>query len=113
MTMTERPVGSITVLELSGRLTSGDTGQLKDQVSHLLSSGHPNVVLDLANLTYMDSSGLGQMVSCHVTAQGKGAVKLANVGTRIQDLLVITKLNVVFDVYPSVNEAVASFVPTA
>lgn len=113
MTMTERHVGSITVLALSGKLTLDDAGVLKDKVSQLLRSGHPNIVIDLAALTHMDSSGLGQMVSCHTTAVGKGAVKLANLGKRIQDLLVITHLNLVFDVYPSETEAIASFVPAA
>ena len=113
MTMTERQVGAVTVLALSGKLMLDDAGKLKDKVSRLLDAGHVNIVLDLANLTYMDSSGLGQMVSCHTTALQKGAVKLANLHTRVQDLLVITKLNVVFDVYPSVDEAIASFEPSA
>jgi len=113
MTMTERQVGSVTVLALSGKLMLDQAGVLKGKVSGLLESGHPNIVLDLADLSYMDSSGLGQMVSCHTTAVGKGGVKLANVHTRVQDLLVITKLNVVFDVYTSVDEAVASFAPSA
>jgi len=113
MTMTERNVGAVTVLALSGKLTSDDAGVLKDKVSDLTQSGRANIVFDLASLSYMDSSGLGQMVSCHTTAVRKGAVKLANVGQRIQDLIVITRLNVVFDVYPSVDEAIASFVPAA
>jgi len=113
MTMTERQIGSVTVLALSGKLTLDDTGLLKDKVKGLLESGHPNIVLDLADLSFMDSSGLGQMVSCHTTAAGKGAVKLANLGRRVHDLLVITKQIMVFDVYPSEKEAIASFVEAA
>lgn len=113
MTMTERQVGSVTVLALSGKLMSDDAGTLKGKVSGLLEAGHTNIVLDLANLTYMDSSGLGQLVSCHTTALQKGAVKLANLHKRIQDLLVLTKLYMVFDVYPSESEAIASFVAPA
>ena len=110
MTITEREVGSITVLNLAGKLTLDDIGMLKGKVTGLLASGHKQIVLNLADVTYIDSSGLGEMVSCHATAlRENGAVKLANLGKRTQDLLVITKLNMVFDVYGSEKEALASF----
>ena len=110
MTMTERQVGTVTVLALSGKLTLDDGGQLKGKVSNLVAEGHKQIVLNLADVTLIDSSGLGEIVSCHTTASREtGAVKLANLGKRSQDLLVITKLNMVFDVYTSESEAVASF----
>ena len=110
MTMTERQVGAVTVLALSGKLTLDDAGQLKGKVTSMVAEGHKQIVLNLADVTFIDSSGLGEMVSCHTTAsKAQGAVKLANLGKRTQDLLVITKLNMVFDVYPSESEAVASF----
>jgi len=109
MTITERQVGPITVLALSGKLTSDDSGQLKGKVTGLMDAGRTQIILNLAAVTYIDSSGLGEMVSCHTTAKQKGAVKLANLGKRIQDLLVMTKLMMVFDVYNSEEEALASF----
>jgi anti-sigma B factor antagonist len=113
LTITEHQVGPIAVLSLSGKLTSDHAGQLKGKVSSLIADGRTQIVLDLSGLTYMDSSGLGEMVSCHTTATGKGAVKLANLGKRIQDLLVMTKLTMVFDAFDSEQEAIASFKPSA
>jgi anti-sigma B factor antagonist len=110
MTIAERQIGPVTVLDLSGKLTLDDAGQLKGKVTSLFGAGRKQIVLNLAGLSYMDSSGLGEMVSCHTTAtREKGAIKLANVGKRASDLLVITKLNMVFDVHDSEKEAVASF----
>jgi anti-sigma B factor antagonist len=113
MTITERQTGAITILTLAGKLTSDDSGQLKGKVVSLMDAGKTQIILNLAAVTYIDSSGLGEMVSCHTTAKQKGAVKLANMGKRIQDLLVMTKLMMVFDVYDSENEAIASFTASA
>ena len=113
MTITERQVGPISVLVLSGKLTSDDSGQLKGKVVSLMDAGRTQIILNLAAVTYIDSSGLGEMVSCHTTAKQKGAVKLAQMGKRIQDLLVMTKLMMVFDVYDSEKEALDSFGPAA
>jgi anti-sigma B factor antagonist len=111
MQMSERKVGGVTVLELSGKMVASDTGgQLKEKVTSLVESGHKQIVLNLGNLTYVDSSGLGEMVACHGTAmKGGGAVKLANTGKRMQDLLVMTKLLTVFDSHDSEDSAVKSF----
>lgn len=110
MTITERQVETVTVLALSGKLTLDDAGHLKGKVSSLFTEGRKKIVLNLSEVAFIDSSGLGELVSCHTTASREGgAVKLANVGKRGQDLLVITKLNMVFDVYGSESEAVASF----
>ena len=109
MTITEKQVGPITVLAVSGKLNSDVAGQLKSRVTGLLEAGRTQIVLNLAELSYMDSSGLGEMVSCHTTASRKGAVKLANLGKKTTDLLVMTKLIMVFDVYNSEQEAIASF----
>jgi anti-sigma B factor antagonist len=111
MTITERQVGSITVLDLVGKLTStDDAGRLKDKVASLLFQEQKQIILNLGELSYVDSAGLGEMVSCHSTASRQGGqVKLANLGKRIQDLLVMTRLLTIFDVYDSEEEAVASF----
>ena len=113
MTITERQAGPVTVLALAGKLTSDDSGLLKGKVVSLMEAGRTQLILNLSAVTYIDSSGLGEMVSCHTTAKQKGAVKLASMGKRIQDLLVMTKLMMVFDVYDSENEAIASFGPSA
>ena len=109
MTITERQVGPVAILGLSGKLTSDDSGVLEEKVSSLVNAGHTQIVLNLSRLTHMDSSGLGQMICCHTIASRKGQIKLADVGSRVQDSLVMTKLIMVFDVYDSESEALASF----
>jgi anti-sigma B factor antagonist len=110
MTITERQTGPVTVLALSGKLTLDDAGQLKGKVTSLLADGKKKIVLNLGEVGYIDSSGLGELVSCHTTAsRDNAAVKLANVGKKGIELLVITKLNMVFDVHDSESAAIASF----
>ncbi len=111
MTIAERQVGSVKVLDLVGKLVlSDETGQLKDKVSALMTGGHKQVVLNLSGLTFIDSSGLGELVSCHTTSKKhEGVLKLTNPGKKAHDLLVMTKLHMVFDVYTSEAEAIATF----
>jgi anti-sigma B factor antagonist len=111
MELSRRDVGNVTILDISGKLTTVDGGgQLKERVSSLISEGHKNIILNLANLSYMDSAGLGEMVACHSTAAKNGAtVKLANTTSRMKDLLAITKLVTVFDAHDTEAQAVSSF----
>lgn len=111
MQISERKVGPVTVIDLSGRMTTADNpGRLKEKVTSLVFQGDKQIVLNLANLTYCDSSGLGELVACHGTAvRGGGAVKLANTGKRLQDLLVMTKLLTVFESFDTEEAALASF----
>jgi anti-sigma B factor antagonist len=111
MQISERKVGPVTVIDLSGRMTTADNpGRLKEKVTSLVFQGEKQIVLNLANLTYCDSSGLGELVACHGTAvRGGGAVKLANTGKRLQDLLVMTKLLTVFESFDTEDAALASF----
>ena len=114
MTITERQMGAVTVLSVSGKITLEDSGQLKGKVTSVVEAGHKQIVLDLGGVTYIDSSGLGEMVSCYTTvARNQGAIKLASVGARSKDLLVMTKLITVFEVHDTVNQAIASFVQPA
>lgn len=114
MTVTERQVGPIAVLGLSGKITADDNGELREKVTSSLKRGHRQILLDLGGVTHIDSSGLGEIVSCHTTAMREnGAIKLANVGKRSRDLLTLTKLITVFDVYDSDGEAIASFAQPA
>jgi anti-sigma B factor antagonist len=110
MTITERRLGPVTVLALAGKLTLDNAVDLKGRVTNLLGNGQKQIVLNLAEVTYIDSSGLGEMVSCHTTAtREQGAIRLADVGKRGLNLLVLTKLNMVFDVHDSDRDAIASF----
>src|SRR5688500_17142450 len=98
MDLSRRDLGNVTVLDLSGKLTINDgAGRLKDTVTSLIAAGQKNIILNLGNLTYMDSAGLGEMVACHSTAaKNGGVVKLANTTGKMKDLLSITKLVTVF-----------------
>ncbi len=111
MELAQRDLGTVTILDLSGRLTATDgSGQLKDRVTSLISQGRKNIILNLGSLSYMDSSGLGEMVACYSTAtKNGGAVKLANTTGKMKDLLLITKLLTVFDAHETEAQAVASF----
>ncbi len=100
----------ITVLDCAGRIVFGEeTAELRDSVKGLISKGS-RIVLNLAEISYIDSGGLGTLVSLFVTARNGGsAIKLARLTQRVDDLLQITKLLTVFDVYHSEDEAVQSF----
>lgn len=111
MEIAERNVGGVTIIDVSGKLVAAeDPGRLKDKVASLLSQDRKQIVLNLANVSYVDSSGLGEMVACHGTAtRSGGEVKLANTGKRIKDLLVMTRLLTIFDAHESEDEAVQAF----
>jgi len=109
--LSERRVGGVTVVDVAGNLTLTDgAGRLKDKITSLVFQGDKQIVLNLGKLSYMDSAGLGEMVACHTTAlRGGASVRLANIGRKIQDLLVMTKLLTVFDSHENEADAVASF----
>ena len=114
MRISERRVGEVAVVDLAGKLTCTDgPGLVKDKITSLVYQGQKNIVLNLADITYVDSSGLGELVACHLTAERGGAtIKLANAGDRIQDLLVLTKLLTIFESHQSETIAVDSFART-
>jgi anti-sigma B factor antagonist len=111
MKLRERRSSGVTILDIAGRLTLTDNpGELKDRITTLIYQGDKQIVLNLGELTYVDSSGLGELVACHTTAwRGGATVKLVNTGRRLQDLLVLTKLLTIFDSYDSEDAALASF----
>lgn len=111
MQISHRDAGNAMVIELHGRSTSNESpGRLKDKIASLVFEGHKQLVLDVGGLDYLDSAGLGEVVSCYAHASAKGAsLKLANPTGRIQDMLVMTKLLTVFDSYATVDEAIKSF----
>jgi anti-sigma B factor antagonist len=111
MVIAQEMAGKIAVLNLSGSFTLGSgNGTLKDKVHSLVFEGHKQIALNLAGLSYMDSAGLGELVSVHSTvARAGGEIKIFNLTKRVSDLLSITKLLMVFDVYDTQQEAMNSF----
>ncbi len=106
-----RDVSGVKIVDMTGRITLGEeSGHVRETVRGLLHGGATKVVLNLGNVTYIDSSGLGELVSAYTTARNKGCeVKLLNVQSKVQDLLQITKLYTVFESHTDESEAVTSF----
>ena len=115
MTIQERVVGSVSVLDLNGKLVLGDgDGLLKDKVHSLVFQGRKQIIINLGGVSYMDSSGLGALVAISVTAANNGGhIRLVNLTKRVQDLLSITKLLTVFDCFDNEAEAIRSFPASA
>jgi anti-sigma B factor antagonist len=115
MQIEQRAVGDVTVLDLKGRVTLGEGDELlKDKINSLLNQGLKKIVLNLADVPYVDSAGLGEIVRTYTTVSRQGgSLKLLNLTKRITDLLSITKLLTVFETFDSENEAVRSFSQSA
>ena len=115
MQIEERAIGDVMVLDLKGKITLGEGDELlKDKVNSLVNQGRRKVVLNLAEVPYLDSAGLGEVVRAYTTVSRQGgSLKLLNLTKRITDLLSITKLLTVFDTFDSEDEAVRSFSASA
>jgi anti-sigma B factor antagonist len=115
MQIDERMVGDVVVLDVRGRVLLGEGDEiLKDKVNSLLNQGNKKIVLNLADVPYIDSAGLGEIVRTFTTVSRQGgSLKLLNLTKRITDLLSITKLLTVFETYDSEQEAVQSFSASA
>jgi anti-sigma B factor antagonist len=111
--MSERQIGDATVLDLSGRLTIGEPAQrLKDKIDSLILGRRTDIVLNLSDVSYVDSGGLGQLVSCHIAmSKTTGGLKLLHVTNRTRHLLTITHLISLFETFESEADAVQSFQP--
>ncbi len=110
--ITERAIGDVVVVDLSGKITLSDGGDamLKDKVRSLLQQRRKKLVLNLADVSYVDSAGLGELVQAYAAAsKNGGTLKLLNTTKRIRDLLSITKLLTVFETFDSEAEAITSF----
>ena len=105
-----RKVDGVSILDLSGKLTIGEpVMQLRDALRAQVASGETRILVNLADVTYVDSSGLGELVSSYTTVRNKGGdVKLLKLTAKIKDLLQMTKLLTVFEVYDDEAKAVAS-----
>lgn len=111
MRITERTVGGVTVLDLDGKIVLGEGDDvLRDKVREVIAAGHRKVLLNLADVPYVDSAGLGELVRCHTRmVKTGGNIKLLNLTSRMQDLLQITKLVTVFETFESEDSATGSF----
>lgn len=109
--ITDREVDGVSVVALEGRIVLGEeSNALREKVKGLLAGGKKNIVLNMSNVTYIDSAGLGTLVASHHSARTQGAsLKLSNLGQKFQEVLQVTKLLTVFEVYDSEAAAVRSY----
>lgn len=111
MQIEQRTVGSVMILDLKGKITLGEGDEaLKDKINSLILQGHKKMLLNLADVPYIDSAGLGEIVRTYTTVSRQGGqLKLVNLTKRITDLLMITKLLTVFETFDNEPEALKSF----
>ena len=109
--MTERTVDGVSVLDLEGRIVLGEeSSALRERVKNLLGQDHKKIVLNMGNVGYIDSAGLGALVASYTSAKNQGAIlKLVNLGGKFREVLQVTKLLTVFEVYDSEQAAISSF----
>ncbi len=115
LTAKTRQVGNVAIVDLSGKVTLGEnTGILRDELMSLLAQGKKNIVLNMKDVSYVDSAGLGELVGAYTTATNQGgAVKLLHMQGKMRDLMQITKLHTIFPAYEDEQAAVSSFGATA
>jgi anti-sigma B factor antagonist len=113
--MTNREVDGVSIVALDGRIVLGEeSNALREKVKGLIAAGKKNIVLNMNNITFIDSAGLGTLVAAHHSAKSQGAgLRLCHLGSKFQEVLQITKLLTVFDVFNNEAEAVASFSKSA
>jgi anti-sigma B factor antagonist len=111
LAIASREVDGVVVLDLNGRITLGEGSvQLRDAIRSLISKGDKSILLNMGDVNYIDSSGLGELVSAFTTAKNQQAeVKLLNLTKKVHDLLQLTKLYTVFDIKDDEASAIASF----
>ena len=109
--MNQREVDGVTVVALDGRIVLGEeSNAMREKIKSLVAEGKKKVVLNMDNITFIDSAGLGTLVAAHHSAKAQGAsLRLCSLGTKFQEVLQITKLMTIFEVYNSEAEAVTSF----
>lgn len=109
--MTERTVDGVSVLDLEGRIVLGEeSSALRERVKSLLGQDRKKIVLNMGNVSYIDSAGLGALVASYTSAKNQGAIlKLVNLGQKFREVLQVTKLYTVFEVYDTEPAAISSF----
>ena len=112
MQLSTRQIGDIHVIDVKGKNPGARAASMRDAVARLHASGHYRIVLNLAELEYMDSSALGELVSCNIRASQSGRpLKVAALTRRLKELLRVTRLATTFDAYETLDEALASYPP--
>ncbi|MFL6450057.1 MAG: STAS domain-containing protein [Bryobacteraceae bacterium] len=111
LTTKTRQVGNVVIVDLAGKITLGEnTGILRDELKSLLARGSKNILLNMGGVGYVDSAGLGELVGVYTTATNQGgSVKLLNLGGKMKDLMQITKLHTIFEIFDDEKPAIASF----
>ena len=105
-----RHVGAVSLIDVSGRLTSFEIGALRDSVSRLLKEGRRDIVLNLSGLQYLDSSGIGELARIYVSVvKQSGQMKVIGLSSKVEEILKITQLYQVFPEFPSEEAALESF----
>lgn len=106
-----RKLGSIVILDLIGKITIGEgSNKLRDEVNRLLESGEKEIILNFEQATYLDSSGIGELISRHTTTKNQGGhLKLLKLPRKIKDLLTVTRLLPVFETFDDEEDALLSF----
>jgi anti-sigma B factor antagonist len=109
--ISNRQVDGVGVVELSGRIVLGEeSNAMREQIKGMLAAGQKKIVLNLADVSYIDSAGLGALVAAHHSARTQGAsLKLAHLGQKFQEILQVTKLLTVFEVHDTEAAAIRSF----
>jgi len=109
--LTTRQVGDVTIVDAAGRITLGEgSSAFRDTIKELVNKGQKKILVNLGEVTYIDSSGIGELVSGYTTVSNAGGqLKLLNLTKRVHDLLQITKLYTVFEVFDDEAKALASF----
>jgi anti-sigma B factor antagonist len=111
--MTSKEIYGVAVVALNGRIILGqESSSLREKVKSLLAEGKKKIVLNMADVTYIDSAGLGMLVAAHVSAKHEGAaLHLSNLGNKFHDVLQLTRLLTVFSVHETEADAIRSFGP--
>ncbi len=111
LNISERQAGDVTILDMNGKVTTGEGSiALRSAIRRLLGEGKKKILLNLSGVGYVDSSGIGELVSSFTAVNKEGGnLKLLNLTQKIQDLLAITKLLTVFDVYEAESDALGSY----
>lgn len=112
MNIKERKLEDVTVLDLDGKFVLGQDGQFKQRVATNIEGGGRKLIVNLSGVNYMDSSGLGELISGYISMKRvNGLMKLIHISDRLNQLLVITKLITVFETFDSEEAAISSFAP--
>ena len=111
MKISSRQIGDVTILDVSGRVVAGEAAMLRESIRDLLAGGEKDIVLNLAEAPYIDSAGIGELVSALVAVPRResGSLALMNLSRRVHDVLGIVKLLTVFQIFGSESEALANF----